>query len=157
VLVKIWNVNTQSVSRMYIDGGAVNGGKSIEVTTPAGNASFQDPDGAIQYLGFVQTGGGADVQFIGQIDEVAIYAKPFIEANARIHFLAAGGAPTTAPRFNPPTLSAGVVTITWTGSGTLQRANDLAGTWSDVTPSPTGNSYSEPATSATRSYFRLRP
>ena len=35
----------------------------------------------------------------------------------------------------------GKVTITWTGSGTLQSATSLTGAWTAVTPAPSGNSY----------------
>jgi hypothetical protein len=40
--------------------------------------------------------------------------------------------------------ASGQINITWTGSGTLQSATSLSGPWSDVTPAPTGNSYSAP-------------
>ena len=39
------------------------------------------------------------------------------------------------PRFNPPTISAGRITITWTSPGTLQESTDLSA-WSIVSGNP---------------------
>ncbi len=55
------------------------------------------------------------------------------------------------------TTSAGNVNVTWTGSGTLQWAPVLTGKtsdWSNVTPAPSGNSYTAPIGSGAL-YFRL--
>lgn len=50
----------------------------------------------------------------------------------------------------------GDVVISWTGSGTLQSSSALPA-WSDVTPAPTGTSYTIPAASLTgQKFFRLR-
>ncbi len=52
--------------------------------------------------------------------------------------------------------SNGDVVISWTGSGTLQSSSALP-TWSDVSPAPTGTSYTVPAASLTgQKFFRLR-
>jgi hypothetical protein len=114
VMTKIWNTNAPCVSRLYVDGGALTGGQTYEVTTPAGAVSFQDADSPIRYLGFTQNGGGANSQFIGQIDELAIYSAAFREANARLHYLAAAVA---APGFSLTDASidpgTGRITITW--------------------------------------------
>jgi hypothetical protein len=60
----------------------------------------------------------------------------------------------------PPKLTASLqganVVITWTGQGALQSATTISGTWGNVTPPPTGNSYTVPATQAPQQYFRLR-
>ncbi len=48
--------------------------------------------------------------------------------------------PTTSSTLSVSTAS-GKVTITWTGSGTLQSATSLTGSWTAVTPAPTGNTY----------------
>lgn len=156
MMVKTWNLTQPSLSALYIDGGALNGGLTYEATTPAGAASFQDPDGFIQYLGFTQSGGGGNVQYIGLVDEVAIYNRALTEAHAKLHFLAAGGANLMQPRFNPPSQTNRVVTLTWTGTGRLQEATTLTGTniWSDVNPQPTTNRYSTPAT-GTMKFYRL--
>jgi hypothetical protein len=47
----------------------------------------------------------------------------------------------TSSQFNPPVLAGGSLTITWTGTATLQQAPSLNGPWTDTTPAPTGNSY----------------
>lgn len=38
---------------------------------------------------------------------------------------------TQPPQFNPPALSGGTVTISWSGSGTLQEATSVAGPWAN--------------------------
>jgi hypothetical protein len=63
------------------------------------------------------------------------------------------------PRFNTPTRSGSDIVITWTGSGTLQQATALTGTagdWSDVTPPPSGNTYTVTAATSGNRFFRLR-
>jgi hypothetical protein len=71
-----------------------------------------------------------------------------------------GAALANGPKFNPPTLANGKVTITWTGTGVLQQTTTLSGNpipWTDVTPQPTGNSYSvTPGTAAGQMFYRLR-
>jgi hypothetical protein len=52
------------------------------------------------------------------------------------------------------TTSGGNITVTWTGSGTLQSASGLTGTWTAVTPAPTGNTYTAPIGSGDL-FFRL--
>lgn len=65
------------------------------------------------------------------------------------------------PQSNQPELnisrSAGTITITWTGGGRLQEAISLTGSsedWSDVTPAPTGSSYTTTDTTGNR-FFRV--
>jgi hypothetical protein len=51
----------------------------------------------------------------------------------------------------------GTLTLTWTGTGTLEQASALTGSpsvWSDVTPAPTGNTYTLPAGSPAL-FFRV--
>jgi hypothetical protein len=49
------------------------------------------------------------------------------------------------------------VLITWTGSGTLQSTDSLNPIkWTDVTPAPTGNSYSVTPAPQIQRFFRLR-
>ena len=160
VMVKEWHTNLLCKSSLYLDGGASIGGKTFETTTPAGGPSLQDSDGAIQFLGFTQNGGSANVQYIGLIDEVAIYNKRITEGQARLHFLSAGVLVVveTQPRFNTPVLASGQVTITWNGAGILQEAAALTGKasdWTDVTPQPGGNSITvTPA--GTSKFYRIR-
>jgi len=55
--------------------------------------------------------------------------------------------------------SGGNVVITWTGSGTLQSADALGTTttWTDVTPPPTGSTYTiTPAAMGVQKFYRLR-
>ncbi len=47
----------------------------------------------------------------------------------------------------------GQITVTWTGTGTLQSATVL-GNWSNVTPAPVGNSYTAPIGAGNR-FFRV--
>jgi hypothetical protein len=54
------------------------------------------------------------------------------------------------------TQQGGKVVITWTGSGTLQSATAVSGPWTDVTPPPTGNSYSVAPTAQAQEFYRLR-
>jgi hypothetical protein len=47
-------------------------------------------------------------------------------------------------RLRQPTIAGGNITLTWTGTGTLQQATALSGhpsDWSNVTPPPSGNDY----------------
>ena len=69
--------------------------------------------------------------------------------------------PTGLPPAAGPTLNisaaSGKVTLTWTGTGTLQSATILTGKssdWSAVTPAPTGNTYTTPIASGNL-FFRL--
>jgi hypothetical protein len=62
------------------------------------------------------------------------------------------------PRFNAPTISAGNVTISWTGTGTLQEATNLTGNpsdWTNVTGNPP-SPFSVPISSAARKFYRVR-
>ena len=49
-----------------------------------------------------------------------------------------------APRMNPPSLGAAGVTLSWTGSGTLEEANSVLGPWS-AAPSQTNPQTVAPA------------
>lgn len=172
VMSRYWSTNETCVSRLYIDGGALNGGQTFEVTTGVGNAvaenqNYQDIDSDIRYLGFTEGGGagGGDnpnVQYIGMIDEVAIYNTLFNEAQARVHFLASGleiiVPPTDGPELTAGTDEAtGDPQISWTPAAgatyNVLRATALDGTptWTtvgtDVTPpfvdadAPEGDKY----------------
>jgi hypothetical protein len=67
-----------------------------------------------------------------------------------------GYPPSTAP--NPVSIARqadGKIVISWTGAGVLQSSAKLPGNWSDVTPAPTGTTYTvTPGASA--QFFRLR-
>jgi len=66
---------------------------------------------------------------------------------------------TALPVFAPPSLSGGTLTITWTGAGTLQEANNLTGNasdWSNVSPQPTGNSLTISVGSSPQKFYRIQ-
>ncbi len=142
---------------MYVDGGAGIGGKTFEIETSPGTGSQQDDDAGIQFLGVNNAGGGGDVQYIGLIDELVIYNKALTETHARLHYLSAVGQTEPPPKFNAPTFSGGQARLSWTGTGRLQEASALsnaAGTWADVTPQPTGTTYST-APGGAQKFYRL--
>jgi len=105
VLVKVWNETNDSISKVYIDGGELSGGATVETTTPAGFDSLTDPAAGIRFLGFTEHGLGTNSQYIGFIDEVAIYTNAFNEARARLHFLAASSTNT------PPVVNDFAITL----------------------------------------------
>jgi hypothetical protein len=49
----------------------------------------------------------------------------------------------------------GTVVISWSGLGTLQSANALGGAWTDVSPPPTGTSYTVTPAAGAKQFFRL--
>jgi hypothetical protein len=72
--------------------------------------------------------------------------------------LGSGDAPPVGERLSINRDAANIV-VSWTGSGTLQSATALGegAVWTDVTPAPTGNSYSVPVTAGEpQLFFRLR-
>ncbi len=151
VMSKIWYTNAPCISRIYVDGGALFGGKTIETTTAAGSTSQQDDDGTIQYLGFVQSGELANVQFIGQIDEVAIYTNAFVEAQAQLHYVAGGGQPIIGDVTLKAQQSGPNLILTWP-QGTLLSADEVNGTYAPVAgaTSPYTN-----AIAGSRKFFRV--
>jgi hypothetical protein len=151
VLTKIWYTNAPSISRVYVDGGALFGGRTIETTTPGGNPSQQDDDGVIQYLGFTQSGELANVQFIGQIDEVAIYSKPFVEANARLHYIAGGGTAPAVPVSLMVERSGSNIILSWP-TGTLLSSGEANGTY---TPVANATSPYTTGTSENRKFYKV--
>jgi hypothetical protein len=67
-----------------------------------------------------------------------------------------GPADTNAsPKFLPPVLSGGQVTLNWTGTGNLERAPALVGPWTPVTPVPS-SPYSEAVVAGQNRFYRLR-
>jgi len=69
---------------------------------------------------------------------------------------AGGGQTNTAPKFVSTSVSGGKITITWSGTGTLESAPALGGTWTPVTPAPTGSSYTEDVVLSRNRFYRLR-
>lgn len=105
-------------------------------------------------MAFHQGGGGGNCEFFS--------VKPD-GTKVLLNDTAAGGLKTyrvrvAQLRFNSPTVSGGLVTFTWTGTGTLQQAAALTGNpndWTDVNPQPVGNTYTVPAT-GNRLFLRLK-
>jgi hypothetical protein len=64
-------------------------------------------------------------------------------------------APVTAPRFNTVVRNGGQLTISWTGTGTLQESSNLA-TWTPVAGNPASGYTVTPAPGSTR-FYRLAP
>jgi hypothetical protein len=68
----------------------------------------------------------------------------------------AGGVAPTLGKLTA-TQANGQVVIAWSGAGTLQSTAALPGGWTDVSPPPTGNSYSIPVSGLKQQqYYRLR-
>ena len=59
-----------------------------------------------------------------------------------------------APKFSSPIVSAGKITITWTGSGTLQESTDLSN-WSPVSGNPASGFQVTPA-AGEHKFYRLQ-
>jgi len=81
-------------------------------------------------------GGGGDYVKVAwrlSTDSTAATNLPPIQAQV---LSAYAPATTAAPRFEPPVLSGGHVTITWTGAGKLYQSTDLK-TWTLVSSNPT--------------------
>jgi len=71
---------------------------------------------------------------------------------------AAGGTNPTGGNLHA-SLESGKVVIRWTGNGVLQSTTDLKDTgtvWTDVTPPPTGNSYTVTPSASQHQFFKLR-
>jgi hypothetical protein len=100
-------------------------------------------------LVYFQGGGGISVELS------QIIATPTGVTHVLVNDVAHGGlaafskiksgvTPPPTLKFNQPTVAGNQFTITWTGTGTLQQATVLTGKasdWTNVTPAPTGNSY----------------
>jgi hypothetical protein len=87
----------------------------------------------------------SDVRFrLGQIGSCSWY---FGIAEMAIYDVPPSGAvvPTGLPPSSQPVLAiraaSGKVTLNWTGTATLQSATSLTGSWSNVSPAPTGNTF----------------
>jgi len=83
----------------------------------------------------VSIGARADgtTRWNGRIDDVRIYASAL--SDAAIAELATP--PAAPPIFLPPTVSGGQIHLNWTGSGRLEWAPTVRGSWTEITPAPT--------------------
>jgi hypothetical protein len=85
--------------------------------------------------------------------DIAILGGP--DANGIPSAPAGGGlAPVPPPKFNNPTFGAGQVTISWTGTGTLQESTNLAN-WTLVPGNPT-SPYVVPISLAPKKFYRVQ-
>jgi hypothetical protein len=104
------------------------------------------------------TGMGWGDFYTGLVDEVAIYGTALSAATIQTHYnVAQNGA--VAPNFNPPALSNGQLTISWTGTGTLLQSTNVAlplSQWTTVPGNPTSPYQVTPATAGPRLFYRLR-
>jgi hypothetical protein len=69
-----------------------------------------------------------------------------------------GGTPpvvATPPKFLPAVVSGGKVTLSWTGTGSLQSAPTVLGPWTPITPVP-GTPYSENVVTGQNRFYRLK-
>jgi hypothetical protein len=77
-----------------------------------------------------------------------------------VDFLNPLAPPGTVPlAFNPPVLSNGQLTISWTGTGTLLQSTNVMlpmAQWTVVPGNPSGSYTVTPATSGPQTYYRLR-
>jgi hypothetical protein len=100
-------------------------------------------------------GGGGDyveVAWRSSSDTTAATNLPPISAQ----FLSAYAPQVTVPpKFNVPTISNGHVTLTWTGSGTLEESTDLK-TWTPVPGNPP-SPYTIDPTTAPKKFYRIAP
>jgi uncharacterized protein (DUF1800 family) len=89
ILIKEWDPVNAGRSTMIVDGGEWGDGFSATYPTAAGDPSYQEAGGVIRYLGLHEGAWGTNAQFIGTIDEIAIYDRVLSEADARRHYHAA--------------------------------------------------------------------
>jgi len=69
-----------------------------------------------------------------------------------------GGEDLSVPDVLTARVQGGNVVVTWTGTGRLQQSSAVgaAAAWSDVTPAPTGNTYTTPANASPKFYRTVK-
>jgi hypothetical protein len=108
----------------------------------------------------------------GDDHSVAVYVKSIqvsVGKRSDAYMQALGGPSSTtipvyvatagAPQFNPPVLSNGQLTISWTGTGTLLQSTNVAlplSQWTPVPGSPVSPYTVTPATAGPRIFYRLQ-
>jgi len=127
---------------------------------PAGNGSYQTSDpidlkaGTSYYLALVyKEGGGGDwaqVAWRKEGDATAAASLPPLSGN----ILKAYRVTYEAPKFAPPVVAAGTVTITWTGGGTLQESANLA-SWTNVPGNPASPYQATLPSGAGQKFYRI--
>ncbi len=86
---------------------------------------------------------GLSVGFGAYVDETGNVVRGHFD-NARV----LGGEDLSVPDALTARVQGGNVVVTWTGTGRLQQSSAIgsAAAWADVTPAPTGNTHTTPAT-----------
>jgi hypothetical protein len=102
-------------------------------------------------------GGGApamaDLEWFSVLpDGTKILVNDTSNPNALLAFRGRTSSGPQQPVFDIPKLSGGNVTISWTGSGTLEEATDLAGPW---TQSPSQNNPQSVPATGPRKFYRI--
>ncbi len=91
--------------------------------------------------------------------EITISLAPTANNNNANHFTYLGVmrlSPYVAPlKFLPPVIDAGKIKLQWTGTGQLERATSVNGSWTPITPAPT-SPYQENLVPGENRFYRLR-
>lgn len=96
--------------------------------------------------------------FNGLMCNVAIYSTALSAAAVQTHYIV-GQNGAVVPQFNPPVLSNGQLTITWTGTGTLLQSTNVTlpmSQWTIVPGNPPSPYQVIPATAGPRIFYRLQ-
>jgi hypothetical protein len=96
--------------------------------------------------------GGADLEWFSILpDGTRVLVNDSSNTNALMAFRARKV--VVKPMLNPPTLSGGLVVISWTGGGTLQEATSVNGQWQ---PSPSQNNPQSVQVTGNLKFYRVR-
>ena len=145
--------------QIWVDGKLFLEGENTGVMATDNNAFLMGADG----------GGGALSHAV--VDDFSLYSKQLVEADVKALF--AGTLPTALPTakglfaywdfndggakpaatFAPVKLAAGNISLEWTGGGTLQSADSVAGPWTDVAGATSPRSV---AASGAQKFYRIK-
>jgi len=117
-------------------------------------AAFAVPSAGVYPLRLVagHVSGGADLEWFSILpDGTRILVNDSSNTNALMAFRARKV--VVKPMLNPPTLSGGLVVISWTGGGTLQEATSVNGQWQ---PSPSQNNPQSVQVTGNLKFYRVR-
>ena len=120
-------------------------------STPNKSADLMIAVGAILCIALGASVGGYLWRYFGH--RATVFGVELIAT----YFGTGGGTGTTnaPPKFNPAVLQNGSLVLSWTGTGTLQEANEVTGSnWTDV-PNAT-NPFTVSVLAQTRKFYRLK-
>ncbi len=106
---------------------------------------------------YFQGNGGAGCEWSTILPAVTVDggARSLVNDTTDANSLRSYRAVTVLPKMNTPTVSNGMVTVTWNGAGFLQSTTSLSpASWANVVPQPGANTYTT-AASGTQ-YYRVR-